>query len=361
MTAQPNIRRPERAAGGTPPGTGNGRVWTPGGMTERAATPHGVRAALTADDAAKAWFFLPRQKSTALGEAARMLEIDALAVEDLIGEREPVKLDWVGSAMIAVIRAVTFDAAAGDLATVQVSIVAGPRAMIVLADEAVQVELRRSLDRAEPEIVSDGIPAAIHAVVDHVVDGYSAALAEMEEAVDELSEALFDDRPLKRDQQLDAFRLRRALAHLRRSTTPMRNVASSLANAAGLAAPRRAASDPTPTDAIEALLGTRSVRRFSDVSDHADHAAQAADGLRDVISSMYETNLALADVHLNTVMKKLTGWAAIIAVPTLITGFMGMNVPYPGFQSEIGFLIAFVVMIAAVTTLFVTLRRKDWI
>ena len=323
--------------------------------------PIEVREALAADDDAKGWFFLPRKESTALGDAARVLGIDALAIEDLVGEREPVKLDWVGDSMVAVIRAVTFDAVAADLAVDQVSILAGPRAMIVLADDEMRAQLCRALDQAEKKIVADGIPAAIHAVIDYVVDGYSAVLDELEDAVDQLSETLFEDKPLKRDQQLDAFRLRRALAHLRRSTTPMRNVASGLANAAGRAAAKHDTADPSPTDAAERLLGTNSVREFSDVSDHADHAAQAADGLRDVISSMYETNLALADVHLNTVMKKLTGWAAIIAVPTLITGFMGMNVPYPGYQSKIGFIVAFVIMITAVTTLFVTLRKKDWI
>ena len=355
MTAQPEIHQTSQLA------AGNGRIWTSGGMRERAANPAEIRAALRADDDAKAWFFLPRKESEALGEAARLLGIDALAIEDLVGEREPVKLDWVGLSMVAVIRAVTFDAAAADLQAVPVSILAGQRAMIVLANDEMRVELCRALDDAEQEILSDGVPAAIHAVIDHIVDGYSAALEEMEDAVDRLAETLFDDRPLKRDQQLDAFRLRRALAHLRRSTTPMRNVASGLANAAGRAAAKHDTADPAPTDAAEALLGKKSVREFSDVADHADHAAQAADGLRDVISSMYETNLALADVHLNTVMKKLTGWAAIIAVPTLITGFMGMNVPYPGFQSETGFLVALVVMVAAVTTLFVTLRKKDWI
>ena len=76
-------------------------------MTERAATPTEVRAALAADDGAKAWFFLPREESTPLGDAARVLGIDALAIEDLVGEREPVKLDWVGDSMVAVIRAVT--------------------------------------------------------------------------------------------------------------------------------------------------------------------------------------------------------------------------------------------------------------
>ncbi len=76
---------------------------------------------------------------------------------------------------------------------------------------------------------------------------------------------------------------------------------------------------------------------------------------------MYETNLALADVHLNTVMKKLSGWAAIIAVPTLITGFMGMNVPYPGYGTTTGFVVAAAVIVVAVISLYVMLRRKDWL
>lgn len=330
-------------------------------MTNREANPAQVHEALADDDDARAWFFLPRQETVALGEAARALGIDSLAIEDLLGEQEPIKLDWIGSSMVAVMRAASFDPDAGDLESVPVSVLAGPRAVIVLADDEMREQLCQALDRAEKQILADGIPAAVHAVVDHIVDGYSAVLERMEDAIDQLSETLFDDRPLQREQQLDAFRLRRSLARLRRVTTPMRNIAAELANAAGRAAAGHPREQASSTDAAEKLFGTRNVREFSDVADHADHAAQAADSLRDNISSMYETNLALADVHLNMVMKKLTGWAAIIAVPTLITGFMGMNVPYPGFQSEIGFFVAFVIMVAAVTTLFVTLRRKDWI
>ncbi len=341
--------------------TDGGRLWTGAGMTQHSATAADVEKALANDRDARAWFFLPRRESAALAHAAGHLGIDALAIEDVLGEHESVKLDWIGGSMVAVLRSVTFDTDSGELELTPVSMLAGPRVVIVLAGEAMRAELCRALDKAEKEIVADGIPAAIHAVIDHIVDGYSATLEQMEDAVDKLSEALFDDKPLQRDQQLNAFRLRRSLAHLRRATTPMRNIASGLANAAGRAAVKHSTDNPEAMDAAESLLGTKSVREFSDVADHADHAAQSADGLRDVISSMYETSLALADVHLNTVMKKLTGWAAIIAVPTLITGFMGMNVPYPGFQSETGFLVAAVVMLSVVTTLFVTLRRKDWI
>ena len=79
------------------------------------------------------------------------------------------------------------------------------------------------------------------------------------------------------------------------------------------------------------------------------------------MTSAFETNLALADVHLNTIMKKLSAWAAIIAVPTLITGFFGMNVPYPGFGEGGGFVVGLVVMVGAVITLFVLFRRSDWL
>lgn len=341
----------------------HGHAWTSSGMLSRTSSPTDIERILATDDRVKAWFFLPREETTELKNAASHLGIDALAIEDLLGEQEPIKLDWVGDSMVAVTRAVTFDPASGELSLMAVSLLAGPRAVIVLSDESVRDDICRHLDRAEQATLADGVPAVLHSVLDLVVDGYTSALQQMEDKIDELSELLFGDSPLTRDQQVYAFTLRRSVARLRRATDPMRDIATGLANAAGRAADGSTARDRgrRPTDPAERLLGTSSVREFSDVADHAEHVARGADSLREVISSMYETNLALSDVHLNTVMKKLTGWAAIIAVPTLITGFMGMNVPYPGFQSREGFLIAFAVMIAAVTTLFITLRRKDWI
>ena len=102
-------------------------------------------------------------------------------------------------------------------------------------------------------------------------------------------------------------------------------------------------------------------RRFADVADHARHAADGTNGLREMLTSAFETNLALSDVHLNMIMKKLSAWAAIIAVPTLITGFFGMNVPYPGFGRGEGFVIGLVVMVSAVITLYVLFKRSDWL
>ena len=67
------------------------------------------------------------------------------------------------------------------------------------------------------------------------------------------------------------------------------------------------------------------------------------------------------DARLNTVMNKLTGWAAIIAVPTAITGFYGQNVPYPGFGTISGFLASTSVMLILMVVLYVMFRRRDWL
>jgi len=79
------------------------------------------------------------------------------------------------------------------------------------------------------------------------------------------------------------------------------------------------------------------------------------------VTTIFETNLSLQDARLNTVMKKLTGWAAIIAIPTAITGYFGQNVPYPGFQQGWGYALSSGLIIAIAGLLYLTFKRKDWL
>ena len=85
------------------------------------------------------------------------------------------------------------------------------------------------------------------------------------------------------------------------------------------------------------------------------------ESLRDMVTTVFETNLSLQDARLNTVMKKLTGWAAIIAVPTAITGFYGQNVEYPGINTVGGFLTSTALIVLIVLTLYWMFRRRDWL
>jgi magnesium transporter len=100
---------------------------------------------------------------------------------------------------------------------------------------------------------------------------------------------------------------------------------------------------------------------FEDLYDHVLRAAEWTESLRDMISSVFETNLSLQDARLNTIMKQLTSWAAIIAIPTAVTGFYGQNVPYPGFGQHWGFYSSAGIMVSLVVILFVTFKRKGWL
>ena len=80
-----------------------------------------------------------------------------------------------------------------------------------------------------------------------------------------------------------------------------------------------------------------------------------------MITTVFETNLSLQDARLNTVMKKLTGWAAIIAVPTAVTGWFSQNVAYPGFGTTSGLIESTIVITALASVLYAVFRRPNWL
>ena len=81
----------------------------------------------------------------------------------------------------------------------------------------------------------------------------------------------------------------------------------------------------------------------------------------DLVTSLLETNLTIQGNRMNLVMKKVTSWAAIIAVPTAITGFYGQNVPYPGFGSVEGFYASTAIILGGGGLLYWVFKRKDWL
>ena len=83
--------------------------------------------------------------------------------------------------------------------------------------------------------------------------------------------------------------------------------------------------------------------------------------LRDLVSTIVETNISLRDYRQNQIMKQVTSWAAIVAVPTLITGYYGMNVPYPGFGEAWGAWASTGLTVGLSGALYVLFKRKDWL
>jgi magnesium transporter len=142
-----------------------------------------------------------------------------------------------------------------------------------------------------------------------------------------------------------SFETRQSLLHVRRAILPMREVVNTVM--------RRATTDDPH--------GAELAPYFEDLYDHVLRAAEWSDSLRDTISSIFETNMSLADTRMNMIMKKLTSWAAIIAVPTAVTGYFGQNVPYPGFGHASGFWLSISMIIVIALALYLLFKRKDWL
>jgi magnesium transporter len=193
------------------------------------------------------------------------------------------------------------------------------------------------------DVAAHGVAFLLYGLLDVVVDGYFDAVDQFDDYYDDVSDGIFADTPLEPSQQRDWFQVRRALVKFHRLTVPLREAVSGLM--------RRE----------HTVVGEEMYPYYQDVYDHVLRVTEATDALRDLVSTIVETNLSLRDYRQNQVMKKVTSWAAIIAVPTLITGFYGMNVPYPGFSDRGGFIASLVLIIVMSAALYGVFRKRGWL
>ena len=221
------------------------------------------------------------------------------------------------------------------------------------------VTVRRETDAAQPVLDIDavvghwvdnadllrmGSRALMLGLLDIVVEGQFDTIQQLDDAIESLEDGLFDDRTQTRQLQRDTYRLRKELVELRRIVLPMREVVNTVM--------RRSAD---ANDSAELTSW------YQDLYDNVIRAAEWTESLRDMITTVFETNLSLQDARLNTIMKKLTGWAAIIAVPTLVTGWYGQNGPYPGYGAVAGVVASGLLTVFTALLLFVAFKRRNWI
>jgi magnesium transporter len=192
-----------------------------------------------------------------------------------------------------------------------------------------------------PELLRQGSGALVYGLIDYVVDGHFDTIQEIDDELERLEDVLFDERTTDRAFQRGVYGLRKDLVRLRRVVLPMREVVNGLLR-------------HSPTSGA---LGPW----YDDLYDHVLRASEWTESLRDMITSLFETNLSLQDSRLNTIMKKLAGWAAIIAVPTLITSWYGQNIPYPGYDTQVGLYVSIALIVVCTVALYAVFKARDWL
>ena len=267
-----------------------------------------------------------------------------LAVEDAVYEHERPKLDRYRSHLFLTAYGARLDMTSGKLATSELSAFITKQALItVRKDDGLDIGAVVENWDANPDLAKFGVGFLLYGLLDYIVDGHFDTVQSMDEAVEGLEDQLFAAIPQSLEVQRRSFELRKSLVLLRRIVLPMREIVNTLLR-------------PDLKVVAEDLMPY-----YYDIYDHVLRATEWTESLRDLVTSVLETNLTIQGNRLNIITKKVTGWAAIIAVPTLITGYFGMNVPYPGFSKPSGFAISIATLVGAGLVLYFVFKRKDWL
>jgi magnesium transporter len=294
---------------------------------------------------ATVWFDMCAPEPADLAAISEELGLHPLAVEDAVQPHQRPKLDHYRSHLFMTAYAARLDSATGEVALDEVAAFITANALVtVRKSEAFDIAgMMSRWDDAGPDLAAAGVSFLVHGLLDYIVDSQFDAIQALDGDVEELEDALFGDDMRDVTVQRRTYELRKSLVKLRRVVLPMREVVNTLL--------RRDLH----------VIDPETMPYFQDVYDHVLRAGEWTESLRDLITNIYDTHLTLRGNRLNVVMKQVTSWAAIIAVPTAVTGFYGQNVPYPGFGHLVGFWTSTLVTVGMSAMLYLLFKRKGWL
>jgi magnesium transporter len=323
-----------------------------------------IRTRVYRDGVCSAEDFDPTQISDFLGDAGNVVWLDVsaptseefaliaeefglnpLAVEDALQERQRPKLDHYSDHLFISLYDVDLDRESGTLRSAELAVFVSPHYLITVRKDPhfpIEDVVKRWDDAGD--FAKQGCGFLLWGLLDVVVDSHFDAVQRLDDEIEGLEDILFDDRPHGSEVQRRSFELRKSLVVLRRVVLPTREVVNALM--------RREMS----------IVDETLMPYYQDVYDHVLRAADWTDSLRDLVSTILETNLTIQSNRMNEIMKAITSWAAIAALPTIVTGYYGMNVRlFPGANTLSGGIVAIALMVIGVAALYVTFRRRDWL
>ncbi|MGP3960374.1 magnesium transporter CorA family protein [Nonomuraea sp. 3N208] len=290
------------------------------------------------------WFDLCSPTPEDLGMIGEELGLHELAVEDVLSDHQRPKVDVYDNHLFITAYHVHFDDDRLDPVEVNVFVTANA---LVTVRESDHFDIREVVKRwdANARLAGHGVSFLLHGLLDYIVDAQFDLVQDLDGQAEALEESLFEDEvPDGRHLQQEMYVLRKNTARLRKITLPMREVLGTL-----LRRDQALVADPVM------------VPYYQDVYDHVLRVTEWLESIRDMLANVRETRLAQQGFRLNEIMKRVTSWAAIIAVPTMITGFYGQNVPYPGSGEPWGFWMSTVAVAVASVALYSAFKKRDWL
>lgn len=271
--------------------------------------------------------------------------LHALAVEDATSAKERPKLEEYDKHLFVVVH--ELEEIDGQLEPIQVACFVGTRYVLALHAGAASImdETRRRL-RATAEDVWGGSAFLMHTLLDTIVDDYQAIADGVEADIERLEEMVLEDP--RAPAQTTLYTVKQRLARFRRYVLPVARMLGNVTEK-GMFAPSIAAADKH--------FGAY----FRDIHDHTLRIADQIRNVEDLADAMIDLVRVEATNAQNEVTKRLTGWAAIIAVPTYIASVYGMNYRLVPGHEVAGFWFALSLMATSAIALYVYFKKRGWL
>lgn len=201
----------------------------------------------------------------------------------------------------------------------------------------------RSRCETMPELLSKGQGFVLYAVMDFIVDKYFPVVEELEKELDIIEDKIFKGKP-SRETTEQIYELKRELLEVKRAVSPLMDICNRLMR----------------FDIKSISVETQPY--FRDIYDHAVRINEIVDNTRELLNTALEANFSLISISQNDTSKKFAGWAAIIAVPTMIAGFYGMNFKFmPELDWHYGYFYVVVLTVTVCSVLYYFFKKSGWL
>ncbi len=297
---------------------------------------------LANEDSGFIWVGLYEPADEILEKLQEEFGLHDLAIEDAQNAHQRPKLEAYGNSLFAVMH--TAQVVDEKIVYGETHAFLGPRYLITVRHGASlsYAPVRERVQR-EPELLVLGPSYALYAVLDFIVDNYRPIIDEFRDTANSLEQAIFADT-YRRQTVVRLYQLKRELTQMRMAVGPLQDVLAQLSRTQNAMIPE------------EVRL------YFRDVHDHALRVNDAIDTLREMLTTALSVNLSLVTLAQGEIVKRLGAWAALLAAPTLITSWYGMNFEHmPETGSRYGYWILIGGVALACGVLYRLFKRAKWL
>lgn len=288
------------------------------------------------------WVGLHEPDEPLLEKLQQEFGLHDLAIEDAHNAHQRTKIETYGDSLFLVVQ--TAQAVASQLKFGETHIFLGPRYLVTVRHGASlsYAPARRTCEQS-PDLLCHGPSYGLYGVLDFIVDNMLPIVRDFREELQELEQDIFAEK-FNRTTIRRLYNMQRDLMTLRLAVTPLQDIISQLVRL-----------HPT-------LIPDELRAYFRDVYDHVFRVNESTNAMREMLGAAISVNLSLVGFGQNEVMKKLAGWAAMLAAPTLLTSWYGMNFTHmPELSKPWAYPAMIVVMGTVVGGIYIGLKRAKWL